>query len=76
MAGSDSQDKMIKRTKEALGDLMLSRGVLKLRGLEIEVLRVGNDHRVRKVTAAEQYTVPEYCEQVIDVFIEIFLEGD
>ena len=58
------------------GDLMLSRGVLKLRGLEIEVLRVGKDHKVRKVTAADHYTVPGYCEQVIDVFIERFPEDD
>ena len=58
------------------GDLMLSRGILRLRGVDIEVLRVGKDCTVRKVTAADHYTVPGYCEQVIDVFIERFSEDD
>ena len=58
------------------GDLMLSRGILRLRGVDIEVLRVGKDCTVRKVTAADHYTVPGYCEQVIYVFIERFSEDD
>ena len=55
---------------------MLSRGILRLRGVDIDVLRVGKDCTVRKVTAADHYTVPGYCEQVIDVFIEQFSEDD
>ena len=58
------------------GDLMLSKGILRLRGLDIEILRVGKDLRTRKVTAADHYLVPSYCEQVIDVFIERFPEDD
>ena len=55
---------------------MLSKGILRLRGLDIEILRVGKDLRTRKVTPADHYLVPSYCEQVIDVFIERFPEDD
>ena len=58
------------------GDLILSSGILRLRDVDIEVLRVGKDCRFRKVTAADHFTVPGYCEQVIDVFIERFPEDD
>ena len=58
------------------GDLLLSRDILRLRDVDIEVLRVGKDCRVRKVTAADHFTIPGYCEQVIDVFIERFPEDD
>ena len=44
--------------------------------MEIGVLRVEKDHKVREVTAADHYAVPGYCEQVIDVFIERFPEDD
>ncbi|MCG8047973.1 MAG: retroviral-like aspartic protease family protein, partial [Candidatus Thiodiazotropha taylori] len=65
---------IMQEDNEGPGDLLLSRGILRLRGVDIEILRVGKDCRVRKVTAADHYTVPGYCEQVIDVFIERFPE--
>ena len=58
------------------GDLILSKGILRLRGVDIEILKVGKDSKVRKVAAADHYTVPGYCEQVIDVYVERFLEDD
>ena len=58
------------------GDLILSRGISRLRDVDIEVLRVGKDCRVRKVTAADHFAIQGYCEQVIDVFIERFPEDD
>lgn len=67
---------IIQEDEKGPGDLMLSKGILRLRGLDIEILRVGKDNKVRKVTAADHYMVPGYCEQVIDVFIERFPEDD
>ena len=58
------------------GDLILSKGIFRLRGVDIEILKVGKDSKVRKVAAADHYTVPGYCEQVIDVYIERFLEDE
>ena len=58
------------------GDLILSKGILRLRGVDIEILKVGKDSKVRKVAGADHYTVPGYCEQVIDMYIERFLEDD
>ena len=67
---------IMQEDEQGPGDLMLSRGILRLRNTDIEVLRVGKDCRVRKVTAADHFTIPGYCEQVIDVYIERFPEDD
>ena len=58
------------------GDLILSQGIFRLRGVDIEILKVGRDSKVRKVTAADHFTVPGYCEQVVDVYVERFPEDD
>ena len=67
---------IMQEDEQGPGDLMISRGILRLRNTDIEVLRVGKDCRVRKVTAADHFTIPGYCEQVIDVYIERFPEDD
>lgn len=60
--------------EQSPGNLMLSQGTLRLRGVDIDILRVGKDNKVRNVTAADLYRVPGYYEQVADVFIERFLD--
>ena len=39
------------------GDLILSQGIFRLRRVDIEILKVGRDSKVRKVTAADHFTV-------------------
>ncbi|MCG8044792.1 MAG: retroviral-like aspartic protease family protein, partial [Candidatus Thiodiazotropha endolucinida] len=51
-------------------DLMLSKGVLVINHQEVPVIQIGITKRVRKVTAADHYTIPAQSESVIDVYVE------
>ncbi|VDI01478.1 Hypothetical predicted protein [Mytilus galloprovincialis] len=56
-------------------DVILSRGIIILRGVEIPVIQVGVD-RARRVISADHYEIPGYTEAVIDIYIERREEDD
>ncbi|CAC5411489.1 unnamed protein product [Mytilus coruscus] len=51
-------------------DILLSKGVINLKGVSIPCIQVKKSEIIRKVTAADHYIIPGYCEAVIDVYIE------
>lgn len=56
-------------------DVILSRGIIILRGVEIPVIQVGVDI-ARRVISADHYEIPGYTEAVIDIYIERREEDD
>ena len=56
-------------TKDQPADVLLSKGIIVLDNVEIPCKQVRYD-RVRKVRAADFYTIPGYTECVFDVFVE------
>ena len=61
---------ILQNGKEGPGDMLLSKGVLLLKGHEIPLIQVGLQGRVRKVTAADHFVIPPQSEAVIDVYVE------
>ncbi|CAC5392806.1 unnamed protein product [Mytilus coruscus] len=51
-------------------DILLSKGVINLKGVSIPCIQVKKSEIIRKVTAADHFIIPGYCEAVIDVYIE------
>ncbi|CAC5405010.1 unnamed protein product [Mytilus coruscus] len=51
-------------------DTLLSKGVINLKGVSIPCIQVKKSEIIRKVTAADHFIIPGYCEAVIDVYIE------
>lgn len=51
-------------------DILLSEGVTNLKGVSIPCIQVKKSEIIRKVTAADHFIIPGYCEAVIDVYIE------
>ena len=51
-------------------DILLSKGVIVLKGKTIPCIQIGMKNDVRKVTAADHFIIPPLSEAVIDVFIE------
>ncbi len=51
-------------------DLLLTKGVIVLKGEEIPCIQVGMKNEIRKVRAADHYTIPAQCEAVIDVLVD------
>jgi len=56
-------------------DLLLSRGVILFQGKEIPCIQVGLKEEIRKVRAADNYTIPGQSETIIDVMVDR-LESD
>ena len=71
LLGSD----ILQQDRHGPADILLSQGVIKLRGHLIPCLQVGLENRIRKVHAADDFTIPGFTEAVIDVLVETF-EGD
>lgn len=51
-------------------DLLLTKGVIVLKGQEIPCIQIGLKSEIRKVRAADHYTIPGYSEAVIDVMVD------
>ena len=51
-------------------DLILSQGVMVLRGKSIPVLQIGSRTMVRKVRSADHYTLPPMTEMIVDAFVD------
>ncbi|CAC5404999.1 unnamed protein product [Mytilus coruscus] len=51
-------------------DILLRKGVINLKGVSIPCIQVKKSEFIRKVTAADHFIIPGYCEAVIDVCIE------
>ncbi|KAJ8300790.1 hypothetical protein KUTeg_022309 [Tegillarca granosa] len=54
-------------------DILLSKGIIRLRGNEINCMQIGIQNKTRKVTVADHIDIPGYSEAVIDVFVK---DGD
>ncbi|MES9880686.1 MAG: retropepsin-like aspartic protease [Sedimenticola sp.] len=50
---------ILQNDQEGPGDVLLSQGVIKLRGVEIPVVQVGTEIQ-RRVTAADHFVIPGY----------------
>ena len=48
----------------------MSKGVLLINKKEVPIIQVGVTNRVRKMTAADHFTIPAQSECIIDVFLE------
>ena len=51
-------------------DLILSQGVMILRGKSIPVLQIGSRTMVRKVRSADHYALPPMTEMIVDAFVD------
>ena len=51
-------------------DLILSQGVMVLRGKSIPVLQIGSRTMVRKVRSADHYALPPMTEMIVDAFVD------
>lgn len=60
---------ILQNDKQGPGDVLLSQGVIRLRGVEIPVKQVGTE-RYRRVIAADHSVVPGYSECIIDIYIQ------
>ncbi|KAH3871667.1 hypothetical protein DPMN_034878 [Dreissena polymorpha] len=56
-------------------NLLLSRGVILFQGKEIPCIQIGLKKEIRKVRAADNYTIPGQSQAIIDVMIDR-LESD
>lgn len=57
-------------------DIMLSKGIIRLKGHEIPCIQEGMQSKARKVSCADYYEVPGYCEAVIDVYVERYEDDE
>lgn len=51
-------------------DLLMSKGVLVIKGQDVPILQVGVTSRVRRVTAADHCVIPAQSECIMDVYVE------
>ncbi|MCG7875455.1 MAG: hypothetical protein N0C90_03920, partial [Candidatus Thiodiazotropha endolucinida] len=51
-------------------DLIMSKGVLRIKGQEVPIIQVGVTNRTRKVTAADNILIPAQSECVVDVYVQ------
>ena len=51
-------------------DLLLSKGVLQVKGQEVPIIQVGLKSKVRKVTAADHAVIPARAEAVVNVYVD------
>ena len=51
-------------------DLWLSKGVIKLNNLEVPIIQIGMNERIRNVTAAGHNIIPAQSEVMVDVHVE------
>ena len=57
-------------------DILLSKGIIQLRGMSIPCIQVGLDDTARKVKMADDFTVPGYTEVVVDAFVSRYESDD
>ncbi len=51
-------------------DILLSQGILQLRDVKIPCKQVRRKETVRRVTAADHYTVPARSQAALDVYVD------
>ena len=62
---------ILQNDTEGPGDVLLSQGLIILRGVEIPVVQIGIDkNSVRRVVSADHFVIPGYSEAIIDVCIQ------
>ena len=53
-------------------DILMSRGIIRFKGKDLQCIQVGEKARVRRVFVAKDYSLPGYSEALLDVDIEKF----
>ena len=55
----------------SMGDahLLYDEHALMFMGVHIPCIKVGSTPRIRRITAANHFVVPAYCEKITDVFV-------
>ena len=61
---------VLQNSEEGPTDLLLSKGVLRVDSKEVPVIQIGMKSRIRRVTAADHFTIPAQSEAVIHVYVE------
>ena len=61
---------ILQNESDGPADIMLSQGIIKLKGHEIPCIQEGVQVQTRKVSCADHYEILGYCEAVIDVYVE------
>ena len=51
-------------------DLLVSNGVLQVKGQEVPIIQVGLKSKIRKVTAADHGIIPARAEAVVNVYVD------
>ena len=67
---------ILQNESDGPADIMLSQGIIKLKGHEIPCIQEGVQVQTRKVSCADHYEIPGYCEAVIDVYVERYSEDN
>lgn len=57
-------------------DILLSQNKILLEGVDVPVFQVGRDRKTRRVTVADDISVPGLAESVISVYVERYEEDD
>ncbi len=60
---------ILQNDQEGPSDVLLSQGIIVLRGVEIPVMQVGTEGQ-RRVVSADHFVIPGYSERIIDVYIQ------
>lgn len=55
-------------------DIKLTEGKIILNNITIPCIKVGESDQIRKVTSADQYTIPPRCEALINVYVDRSIE--
>lgn len=55
---------------EGPADILLSESIIRLNGVSIPCIQVGQSDTARKLTVAENFTIPGNSEMLVDVFTE------
>ena len=62
--------------KQGQSEILYEKDAIRFMGVQIPCVLVGGATNVRKVVSADRFTIPGYCEKIIDVFIQISPEDN
>ena len=57
-------------------DIIMSEGIIRLKGHKVPCINMSTTEGSRKVTLADNYTIPGHSEALVDVFIDRTEEDD
>ena len=62
--------------KQGQSEILYEKYAIRFMGVQIPCVLVGGASNVRKVVSADRFTIPGYCEKIIDVFVRISPEDN